>query len=333
MLINKIKDELNCHANDFQELLSSQKDVSVSFKQSDLQFVMKSQGSVEIKQASIDVKYQLCKIQQAQCLQQQIKLPSKFLLDVRFSVPYSNLVGISVSKDNRLFVCNHFNSSLFVMSDKGKTLETVQMDGKQWGIAMEEDKNTVWVTLPQKQSVQSVDMLTMKKRRLIKVPSCDSHLYVYGIAIIDEQIAVGGFGKIHIISKTGDLKKSLEVGKSLVYSISVGHTHQLYYAQADTGKSTLKSVKLDGTIASICAEGIENMTDFKSDKLGNVYILESTSSNLKLFSFENKSLKTILTSKDGLKGPYGLAFSKDFSKLFISNCTAGEILVFLCNQK
>ncbi|CAG2210979.1 unnamed protein product [Mytilus edulis] len=201
------------------------------------------------------------------------------------------------------------------------------------GIAMEEEKNTAWVTLPQMQSVQALDMLLMKKGRLIKVPSYDSHLYVYGIAIIDEQIAVGGFGKICIISKTGDLKKTLEVGKSLVYAISVGHTHQLYYAQADAGKSILKSVTLDGTIAIICAEGIENMIDFKSDNMGNVYILESTSSNLKLFSFENKSLETILTSKDGLKGPYGFAFSKDFSKLFISNCTAGEIFVFLCNQK
>ncbi|CAC5411856.1 unnamed protein product [Mytilus coruscus] len=55
MLINNIKEELNCHANDFHQLLSSQKDLSVSFKESDLLSFMKSFGSVEIKEASLDI--------------------------------------------------------------------------------------------------------------------------------------------------------------------------------------------------------------------------------------------------------------------------------------
>ncbi|CAC5380560.1 unnamed protein product [Mytilus coruscus] len=49
MLIHNIKEELYCHANDFQKLLSSQKDLSVSFKESDLLSVAESFGSVEIK--------------------------------------------------------------------------------------------------------------------------------------------------------------------------------------------------------------------------------------------------------------------------------------------
>ncbi|XP_071178110.1 uncharacterized protein [Mytilus edulis] len=326
MLINNTKEELNCSANDFQKLLSSQKDVSLSFKESDLLAVLKSFGSVEIKEASIDIKYKPLKIQQAQSIQQQGKRPTQFQLDVKFTVPGANIVGICVTKDNRLFMCNNAGSSLFVMSDKGKSLATIQMGVRQWGIDLEEDSNTAWVTLPYIQSIQTVDMVTMKKGPLITVPST-----CYGIAIVDDQIAVGGCGKIYIISKTGDVKKTLDVENYAVYSLSVGQTHQLYYAQADIGSSSLKSVGLDRKFLPISADDTNYVIAVQSDRIGNAYLLECQASNLKLFSFEDNSLKTILTTKDGLQSPYGFTFSKDFSKLFISNHNAGEILVFSCN--
>ncbi|CAC5411857.1 unnamed protein product [Mytilus coruscus] len=258
-------------------------------------------------------------------MQQQRKLPTKFHLDVKFKVPGSSLVGIGVTKDKRLFLCNWNGSTLFVMSDKGKTLAIIQMDGKQWGIAIDEDKNTAWVTLPNIQSVQVVDIVTTKKGRLIKIPSSDCD--VYGIAIIGDEIAVGGYGKIYIISKTGDLMKTLDVRDSNdIYSISVGLKHQLYYAQAETNISSLKSIRLDGTVEPISAEDTVNVIAVQSDKIGNAYFLEYQTANLKLFSFEDKSLKTILTSNDGLHTPYGLAFSKDWSKLFISNHHAAYML-------
>ncbi|XP_076108918.1 uncharacterized protein LOC143076912 isoform X2 [Mytilus galloprovincialis] len=328
MLIYNVKEELNCSANDFQELMSAQKDVSLSFEVFDSQAIMKSFGSVEIKETSLDINYKPFKLQQAQFLKHQRKLPTKFELDVKFKVAGSYLVGIGVTKDNRLFLCNWNGSTLFVMSDKGKQLARVQMDGKQWGIAMEEDKNTAWVTLPDQQSVQAVDLDTMKKGRLIKLPcTC------YGITIIDDQIAVGGDGKIYILSKTGDVQKTLDVDLFAVYSISVGQKHQLYYAQADIGKSKLKYIGLDGTVTSVFTEDSHGVIGINSDGIGNAYFLECDDSNLKLFSFEDKSIKTLLTSAEGLNSPFDIAFSKDWSKLFISNHTAGEILVFLCNQK
>ncbi|VDI42685.1 Hypothetical predicted protein [Mytilus galloprovincialis] len=326
MLINNTKEELNYSANDFQKLLSSQKDVSLSFIESDLLSVLKSFGSVEIKEASVDIKYKPLKVQQAQSIHQQGKLPTQFQLDMKFKVAGANIVGIGVTKDNRLFLCNQANSSLFVMSDKGKSLATIQMDRTQWGIALEEDNNTAWVTLPGIQSVQTVDMVTMKKGQLIKVPGT-----CYGIAIVDDKIAVGGCGKIYIISKTGDVKNTLDVEKYAVYSLSVGQKHQLYYAQADIGSSSLKSVGLDGKILPISAEDTNYVIAVQSDRIGNAYLLEYQASNLKLFSLEDNSLKTILTTKDGLQSTYGFTFSKDFSKLFISNHSAGEILVFSCN--
>ncbi|XP_063397814.1 uncharacterized protein LOC134682169 [Mytilus trossulus] len=326
MLINNIKEELNCSANDFQELLSSQKDVSFSFKECDSLAIMNSFGSVEIKHTSLEIRYKHSKIRQAQLLKQQTKLPTTFQLDVKFKVPSSKLVGIGVTKDNRLFLCNWSGFSLFVMSDKGKQLATIQMDEKQWGIAMEEDNNTAWVTLPDIQSVQTVDIVTLKKGQLIKLPE-----RCHGVALMDDQIAVGGYGKIYMISKTGVLKKTLDVGGSSVDSLLVRQKHHLYFAQANTRKSTLKSVGLDGTVASVSDEHTHGMIDVKGDTIGNVYFLEYQASNLKLLSFEDKSLKTILTTKDGLQSPYGFAFSKDFSKIFISNYSAGELLVFVCN--
>ncbi|XP_052075315.1 tripartite motif-containing protein 45-like [Mytilus californianus] len=203
MLINSMKEELNCHVNEFQEFLSSQKAASLLYKESDLLSVMKSFGSVEIKETPFDIKYKPFKAQKAQFLQQQRKLPTKFQLDTKFKVPGANVIGISVTKDNRLFLCDRTGSKLFVMSDKGKQLAAIRMDGRQWGIAMDEDKHTAWVTLPDTPCVQTVDIVKMEKGRLIKVPGV-----CYGIALIDDEIAVGGYGKIYIISKTGDLKKT-----------------------------------------------------------------------------------------------------------------------------
>ncbi|XP_071179125.1 uncharacterized protein [Mytilus edulis] len=325
MFINSIKKELNCQANDFQVLLSSQKDISISFKESDLLSVVKSFGFIEVKKSSLDIKYQPFNVQQAQNLQQQRKMPIQFKLDVKFQAAGAIIAGIGVTKDNRLFLCNYTGSDLYVMSDKGQQLATIQMDGYQWGIVMEEDTNSAWVTLPDIQSVQAVDVVTMKKKgQLIKSPG-----RCLGIALIDDQIAVGSYGKIYIMSKTGEIKKTLDVGGSEVHSISVGQTHQLYYAQANIEKSTPKSVGLDGTVTSFSAENLNGLIGVEHDRIGNAYLLEYHVANLKLFSFEDKSIKTILTKKDGLNYPYGFASSKDSSKLFISNYCTKEILTFL----
>ncbi|CAG2199872.1 unnamed protein product [Mytilus edulis] len=279
-----------------------------------------------MKEASFDIKYKPFKGQQAQNLQQQRKIPTQFKLDVKFKAAGAVIAGIGVTKDNRLFLCNQTDSNLYVMSDKGQQLATIQMDGKQWGIAMEEEENSAWITLPDKQSVQAVNVVTMKKKgQLIKSPG-----RCHGIALIDDQIAVGSYGKIYIMSKTGEIKKTLDVGGSEVHSISVGQTHQLYFAQANIGKSTPKSVGLDGTVTSFSAENVNGLIGVEHDRIGNAYLLEYQAANLKLFSFEDKSIKTILTKKDGLNYPYDFAFSKDSSKLFISNYTSREILVFLC---
>lgn len=180
----------------------------------------------------------------------------------------------------------------------------------KWKIAMEEDKNLAWITLPGRKSIQPVDIVTMKKGKPIKVPEpC------YGIALFDDQIAVGGTGKIYIISKSGELKKTHDVGKSnCIYSISVGNEKQLYYAQY----LELKSVGLDGTVTPISTEHTSCLMDVKTDRIGNVYLLEYNTSNFKLFSIEDKTIKTILTKTDGLNMPHGFAFSKDYSKLFLS---------------
>ncbi|XP_071179109.1 uncharacterized protein [Mytilus edulis] len=325
MFIYDIKKELNCNANDFQELLSSQNDVSLSLKESDLLSVMKSFGSIEIKKSCLDIKYQPFNVKQAQYLHLQRKMLTQFKVDVKFKVSGAGIAGIGVTKENRLFLCNQSGIDLFVMSDKGQQLAIIQMDGVQWGIAMEEDKNLAGITLPGINSIQPVDIVTMKKGQLIKVPErCN------GIALIDDQIAVGCTSKIYIISKTGEIKKTLDVGINSIYSISVGLKHQLYYAQAYTGKSTLKSVGLDGTVTSVSSENTYHVIDVKTDRTGNTYLLEYKAANFKLFSFEDKSIKTILTQKDGLNMPYGFAFSNDFSKLFISNFATKEILVFLC---
>ncbi|XP_052074106.1 uncharacterized protein LOC127711988 [Mytilus californianus] len=256
----------------------------------------------------------------------QRMFPTQFQLDVKFNVVDAWVIGIGVTKNNTLLLCNWSNSNLLVMSEKGKQLATVKMDGKQWGIAMEEDKNTAWVTLPEIQSIQTVDIVTMKKGRLIKVQDT-----CYGIALIHDEIVLGGSGKIYIISNTGESKKIFDVGGGPIHSISVRENFELYYAQADeVNPSKLKCVGLDGTVRSASVEDINHVIDIKTDRKGNVYLLEYLSPNLKLFSVKDKSIKSMLTSKDNLTESYGFALRQDFSKLFISNYTTMEILVYLC---
>ncbi|XP_071179108.1 uncharacterized protein [Mytilus edulis] len=326
MFIHNMKNELNCQANDFEDLLLSQKGVSLSFIESDSLSFIKSFGSVEMKEASFDIKYKPFKGQQAQNLQQKRKIPTQFKLDVKFKAAGAIIAGIGVTKDNRLFLCNTASSNLYVMSDKGQQLATIQMDGPQWGIAMEEEANSAWVTLLDKHSVQAVDVVTMRKKgQLIKSPG-----RCHGIALIDDQIAVGSYGRIYIMCKTGEIKKTLDVGGSEVHSISVGQKNQLYYAQGNIGKSTLKSVGLDGLVTSISAENVNYLIGVKLDRIGNAYLLECAAAHFKIYSFEDKSIKTFLTKNEGLNNPYGFAFSNDFSKLCISNCNTKEILVFQC---
>ncbi|CAG2210978.1 unnamed protein product [Mytilus edulis] len=101
----------------------------------------------------------------------------------------------------------------------------------------------------------------------------------HGIALIDDQIAVGGYGKIYIISKTGDLKKTLDVenyavnynrlkGKVEIRFVTPKHTqnHYTLFAKFSIGMKFFTSQSSsDACITKLKLRDVEgNETDGKS---------------------------------------------------------------------
>jgi DNA-binding beta-propeller fold protein YncE len=199
-----------------------------------------------------------------------------------------------------------------VLSDDGKHINDIDLEGKPWGIVVVPDKEEAIVTLPYKNFIQIINTSTMRAEQKIKVA-----VYCRGITLIDNDIVLGNICEIYIINREGQRLKTIKVGKGYM-SLYCGKDNTLYCC--DTDNNTLYGIKQDGTIMLSFSSGdFRGPIGVAAAGNGNLYVTARESNNVHCFTPDGKHKGIMLKKGDGLNTPYVIAFSNKSSKVIIVN--------------
>ena len=327
LLIKTMETGLSQKSEDLEKLISSLTFPQLVFKESNVLSKMKTIGSVTIETSPSDMNYQPPKALQAQTKNSAIKpaFQNKFKFDSK--IPFKckhnvNITGIGVTRDDHLLLCNWWSTDVMVLSDDGKQLNDIGLEGGPWGIVVVPDKEEAIVTLPDKNFIQIINTSTMRAEQKIMVP-----VKCFGITLIDNDIVLGNRGVIYIINREGERLKTIKVGKGTMYSLYCGRDKTLYCCDADNHK--FYGIKQDGTILFSFSSGdFRRPVGVAAAANGNLYVTAYESNNVHCFTPDGKHTGIMLKKEDGLNTPYGIAFSKKYSKVFIVNHIEKSVLRF-----
>ncbi|CAG2206097.1 unnamed protein product [Mytilus edulis] len=188
------------------------------------------------------------------------------------------------------------------------------MDGVAWDIAIIPGSNEAVVTLPFIKSVQFVNITHMTQGKVTKVPD-----ECYGVTVIKDMIVLGGMGKVYFLSMTGRLMKTFIVGSGYLYSLKTGKMDMIYCCEAD--KNTIICIDISGTVmfSFQSLSGFDEAIDMALDDKDNVYVTTWQTNKVHRLSKDLKLIDIPLKKEDGLDEPFGIAFNKNYTKLFIAN--------------
>jgi hypothetical protein len=223
-LIKTLETGLSQKSEDLEKLISSLTFSQLVFKESNVLSMMETIGSVTIETSPSDMNYQPPKALQAQTKNRAIEpaIQNKFEFDskIPFECKHAVLVyvtGIGVTRDDHLWLCNRWSTDVVVLSDDGKQLNNIGLEGRPWRIVVVPDKEEAIVTLPDKNFIQIINTSTIRAEQKIMVP-----VKCYGITVIDNDIVLGNRGVIYIINREGQRLNTIKVGKGLMYSLYCG---------------------------------------------------------------------------------------------------------------
>ncbi|XP_052080154.1 E3 ubiquitin-protein ligase Midline-1-like [Mytilus californianus] len=331
MLLKTIRVDISKQENDFQNLVPSYVCIDVNFKASGIKSALNSLGSMEIKYVPCLITLKPSKHAQAQIPQEYEKMPTKFKLKNEFKLPYINgrISSIVVPNDNRLLLCYWGDKSkaLSIWFDTGDHIQECALAGAAWGIAIIQGTNEAVVTLPSIDSIQFVNITSMFPGKVMEVPDKP-----YGVTIVKNMIVLGGAGKVYFLTMTGSLMKTFNVGSGKLYSLKTGEMDMIYCCEAD--KDRLHCIDINGTVIfSYASPDVIGPADIALDGKENIYVTICTSNELHRLSPDGKLLDILLNAEDGLNKPCGIAFNKNYTKLYIANGPYRQnkhILIFDC---
>jgi DNA-binding beta-propeller fold protein YncE len=326
-LIKTLETGLSQKSEDLEKLISSLTFPQLVFKESNALSKMETIGSVTIETSPSDMNYQPPKALQAQSKNRVIKpaIQNKFEFDSKIPLKCKHdvkITGIGVTRDGHLLLCNLRSTDVMVLSDDGKHLNDIGLEGKPRGIVVVPDKEEAIVTLPDKKFIQIINTSTMRAEQRIMVP-----VDCRGITLIDNDIVLGSKGVIYIINREGRRLNTIKVGKGTMHSLYCGKDKTLYCCDGDN--NTLYGIKQDGTIMFSFSSGdFRGPIDVAAAANGNLYVTACVSNNVHCFTPDGKHKGIMLKKKDGLNTPYVIAFSKMSSKVFIVNYQEKSVLRF-----
>ena len=321
-LIKTLETGLSRKSEDLEKLISSLTFPQLVFKESNLLSKMETIGSVTIETSPSAMNYQPPKALQAQSKNRFLMNKFEFDSKIPFTCKHACITGIGVTRDDHLLLCNKSSTDVMVLSDGGKQLNDIGLEGDPWGIVVVPDKEEAIVTLPDKKFIQIINTSTMRAEQKIKVP-----VECYGITVIDNDIVLGNRGEIYIINRESQRLKTINVGKGYMFSLYCGKDKTLYCC--DTDNDTLYGIQQDGTILFSFSSGdFRGPIGVATAANGNVYVTVWGSKNVHCFTPYGKHKGIMLKKGDGLNQPYGIAFSKKSSKVFIVNAQEKSVLRF-----
>ena len=195
------------------------------------------------------------------------------------------------------------------------------MSADPWDITVRPNESTAVVTFRTKdiQCVDAVKYFAGKKVTLSEV--------VRGITLTENNIIVGGNGKLFILDQNGKHMRTLKINGGSICYIHIGTKGDYYY----TDYNRLYCVKPDGNeVFSYCIKGESKNRNMTTDNQGNIYLVGSNTSTIERLSPDGSFDRTILKKDSGINEPLTICFNQQRDRLYVSNYCDHSVCVYKC---
>ena len=302
-----------------QDMMSTIKDVDMKFEENK-NFKIETIACISEITRPCPIQYKSMKIQQTQVQQDRTKTLTEFRKDGQVSLTHDEeytLTDMAITSDNKLFICNYHSSDrkVYIYKDCNTYEDEISFTSRPYGITVVPCTDKAVVTLPAEDSIQFINTTNKK----VKIgDTC------HGVTAVKDKIYLGGNNKVIILDINGSRVKEVQTDG--------GYSCGLFYNERNDQMLVRQSgrlccINLDGQV--IYEYGILGGIGQAVDRQGHVYISGYKTNDIQRLSPDGTFRDIVLSKRDGISGPWGLTFNKDFTKLFVIN-RGKSALVYSC---
>lgn len=189
-----------------------------------------------------------------------------------------------------------------------------------YGITVVPCTDKAVVTLPIANSIQFINITNNTKDKKVMIGE-----QCYGVIAVKDQIYIGGCNKVIVLDIKGSRLREVQTDGGYSYGLIYNERNdQMLLRQ----RGRLCCIKLDGQV--IYRYDISGEGGLAVDRQGHVYMISgSQSDDIQRLSPDGTFRDIVLSKRDGLDRPWGIAFNNDFTKLFVIN-RGQSVLVYSC---
>ena len=245
-----------------------------------------------------------------------------------------SITGCTFIPDGGVVLCDCYNSNLILLSDTFTVKERLHLDSRPWDVSLV-NSNTVIVTIPDKKKLQLIRVIpSLKLDRSINVDR-----RCWGVQVVDDLIYVTchnnpGEGEVLVVDMNGtathrlgqpDKKPSMFSRPN--YITVCPFSRKMFIT--DSGTDTVSCLMSDGTVVyQYKDEDLERPRGVVVDGGGNVIVCGWDSDNVQVFRADGTKCCTLLTSQDGVKMSYSVAYRQSDNNLILGCLNNNSLLVY-----
>jgi DNA-binding beta-propeller fold protein YncE len=229
---------------------------------------------------------------------------------------------MAVTSDNKLLICNYSSTypKVYIYKDYNTYKDEISFSSSPYSITVVPCTDKAVVTLPYEDSIQFINTTnnTMDK----KVHIGDT---CYGVTAVKDNIYLGGYSKVIILDINGSRVREVQTDG--------GYGCGLFYNERNDQMLLRKServccINLDGQV--IYRYNISGEDGLAVDRQGYIYISGLQSGDIQRLSPDGTFRDIVLSERDGIDEPCGIAFNNVFTKLFVITSRRKSVLVYSC---
>ncbi|XP_071173123.1 uncharacterized protein [Mytilus edulis] len=249
-------------------------------------------GKIDIQSTQYHLDYKPLKMLQVQAPVLDSQMPTKFTLDRIIVLEGSdNVLSIGITDDNRLLICKKNTNFLLVYDECGDYLQRSKLFGQPRYVAVVPGEHKAIVTLPYHNSIQFINIKTMKPGSIHSLPD-----HCYSVTIVDQKICLCGIDSrcLYILDKKGNHIRTVKIpGTGYIHYLHPGPANSVYYI--DFTYNVIGCVTLEGKERfRYTSDDLIEPRDVITDKKGNLYVACKGANNIQRISSNAEFIDVIL---------------------------------------
>ena len=310
----KVSHRLEGYERLLQDICEDSKSTSIAFKRNeqllDVQKKVKELGTLTVDYIKSH------KPINAGILFKDLKVESSNQITVRTPTDRSfpGIRGCAFMPNGEILLCDRNNGSIKLLSDSFAIKESLKLKSGPWDVSVINSSSAV-ITLPGLKQLQYIQLVpALNTGRVIQFDKT-----CWGVDVVDNEIYISCYnnpvqGEVRILDIDGKLKRKVGVQQdgsfhfSYPYYLTVSKTSGKIYV-SDHGTSTVTCMMPNGSVAYQYTDpDLARPRGICVDTEDNIMVCGYNSNNVHVVCADGTKSHILLTSKDGIKTPWSVAY-------------------------